>query len=235
MGTYSLYTNILKDLIMEYNASYELNNDTSKIMQRVAYQHIKEGANLLDIDFEFFKECCAMGYYPSILGYGGFPKSCCLSPNNTIAHGLPFDYTLVDGDIVTLDICTFNGFVHSDMAETYTIGRVSGEHKKLVDTTRDCLYNSIGICKPGVSYNQIGKVVEKIAKENGFYVVDNVSGHGIGEEIHMSPTIENHAHSKVKQVMEVGDTFTIEPLLAIGSGKYYIDKDGYSIKTKNKK
>lgn len=218
---------------------YEVNRMLSDIVYSFK-KEIYEGVNITYLDNLFFKKICNKNLFPSVLGLGNYPKSSCISVNNIVCHGLPYKYKLKSGDLVTLDVCAYNTY-HSDMAETYMIGSVTGEHKKMVNTTKECMYNAISICKPGANYYDIGSIIEKTAKDNGFCVIEKYGGHGIGKELHMKPFISNekvkvkvNTNEKVK-VMKEGDIFTIEPLITIDNGSTFIDKDGFSIITNNNK
>jgi len=193
---------------------------------------MKETATLSSIDTFLLKQCCERKLFPSVFGYMMFPKVSCISPNYVACHGMPYKTKLKSGDIVTVDFCLYNG-VHSDWAETYCIGNVSGEKRKLVATTRECLKTAAAICRPGQPYNVIGNVVSKIAKENGFNVVERYGGHGIGSKLHMAPFIQNSPNNNVTK-MKVGDMFTIEPILTTGSGETTLARDGYSILERDK-
>lgn len=213
---------------------YEVNRALSDILFSFK-KEIYEGVDVAYLDNLFFKKTCDANLFPSVLGYGNYPKASCISINNTVCHGVPYKYKLKKGDILTLDVCAYNKY-HSDMAETYMIGSVSGEHKKMVNTTKDCIDKAISICKPGANYSDIGSIVEKIAKDNGFCVIEKYGGHGIGTELHMNPFISNiKSNIKSNIFMKEGDIFTIEPLITIGSGTTFIDKDGFSICTSNNK
>lgn len=211
---------------------YEVNKSLANIMILLK-KEIYEGVDVAYLDNLFFKNICKANLFPSILGYYNFPKASCISVNNTVCHGVPYKYKLQSGDILTLDICAYNGF-HSDMAETFMIGKVSGQHQKLINTTRDCINNALSICKPGVPYSNIGLIVHKTAIDNGFSVIEKYGGHGIGKELHMKPFIPN-IYIKSDKIMKEGDIFTIEPLISIDNNTTFIANDGFSILTKNKK
>jgi len=213
---------------------YDVNRKLSKVMSKISNKIQKnEYQNVAKLDEYFFKNICKENIFPSVLGYENFPKSSCISVNNIVCHGIPYEYKLQSGDIVKVDICGYNGY-HSDMANTFLIGKVSGEHKSLVKTTKDSLDNAISICKPGNLYSNIGKIIEKTTKDNGFTVIKGYRGHHIGNKIHLKPYISN-IYEKTNEIMKVGDLFCIEPLLTIDNGDTYIDKDNNSVLTKDNK
>lgn len=215
-----------------FHKAMDVHRGLSSILGKLG-RHVKEGADVADIDSLFYEGCQKRGLYPSVLGYDGFPRASCISVNEEVCHCVPYPRKLKDGNIVTIDVCAYDGY-HSDMADTYCIGKVSGEHKKLVDVTRDALYNAIKACKPGVPYNEIGRIVSKTVSENGFVLIDKFGGHGIGKEVHMKPRVSNHIN-KEKTLMKEGDTFAIEPLVTIGSGRLREHMDGFGYSTLNGK
>ena len=233
-----LYTKTPRALSQKYNLSqldkiYDGNKKLSIIAENLS-NHFKENTSLEKIDKLFYKECCKHSVFPSVFGFESFPKACNLNVNEIVCHSLPSSRKLKSGDIVTFDICGYNGFFHSDMAETYCIGEVHGHHKKLVDCTKDCLFSAINICKPGRKYNEIGRIITKVTKENGFSLIEKFGGHSIGKYLHMPPYIQNHYDPNNTCEMKVGDMFCIEPLLTTGNGKIQLDKDGFGYITKDK-
>lgn len=216
---------------VDYHKLFDVNN-TIKTITDTLPNKIKDSKSISLIDNHLYNLAYKYNMFPSILGYESFPKSSCISLNNVICHGVPYDIKIQEGDIMTIDYCLYNG-MHTDWAHTYLIGKVSGEHKKLVETTENCLRKAIEICKPGANFNKVGNIVTKVANENGFVVVEKYGGHKIGSYIHLKPYISNHPNEN-KEVMKEGDVFTIEPLLSIGSGKTFIANDGFSILTSNR-
>jgi methionyl aminopeptidase len=198
----------------------EVNDKMRVIMHDVVRRHVKEGADIADIDVQLYRGICSVGLYPSMLGCDYFPKASSICVNNVVCHAIPYQYQLRDGDIVTLDVCGFNGDFHTDVADTFTIGTPSGHHKKLVSTCRDCLANAVSVCRPGERFSNIGRVVEKTAVDNGFHVLRQFAGHGIGPRLHMPPRVLNYFDPEATNYndlkMKEGDMFAIEPLLSSG-------------------
>jgi methionyl aminopeptidase len=184
-----------------------------------AAQHIRPGITTDEIDKVVHQETLKREAYPSPLNYYNYPKSCCTSVNEVICHGIPDSTVLKDGDIINVDVtCFVNGF-HGDCSATFLVGDVDEEGKRLVRTTYECLYKAIKICKPGVSYNKIGEVIEDYATKHGFTVVRNFCGHGIGRIFHTSPNVLHHRNNEKNGVMQVGHIFTIEPMINEGTFK----------------
>jgi methionyl aminopeptidase len=210
-----------------------LNCKISSIVKRIK-KWMKPGVDIADIDKYLYQILCYYGIFPTMFGYDGFPKASSISVNSIICHAIPYHYILKDGDIVSLDLCGFaNGF-HTDIAQTYCIGKCSSDNIQLVKITEKCFYEAAALCKPGTPYSSIGKKIEEIAISNHFKVIDIFGGHGIGRELHMKPFITNKATSFDDSKMKEGDMFAIEPILCLGNGKTlklpdnfgYITSDG---------
>jgi methionyl aminopeptidase len=209
---------------------YDLNQKMSTIMSNIG-SLMNEGIDISSIDEYLYKNICTVGLFPSMFGLDNFPKSSSISVNDIICHSVPYHYKLKEGDVVSVDVCGYNGF-HTDMASTYCIGKCKGKDLKLVSTTKDALYNAISICKEGAYYSDIGKIVEKIAIDNGYNVIKRFRGHGIGKKLHMKPFIPNYndiLSANKNERMKIGHMFAIEPLLCVGTGKTHLleDKFGY--------
>ncbi|GJQ08472.1 hypothetical protein GpartN1_g263.t1 [Galdieria partita] len=180
---------------------------------------ISPGITTDEIDDVVHQETLKRGAYPSPLNYYNFPKSCCTSVNEIICHGIPDSTVLREGDIINVDVtCFINGF-HGDCSATFLVGDVDEEGKRLVRTTYECLYKAIKICKPGVSYSKIGEVIEDYATSQGFSVVRNFCGHGIGRVFHTSPNVLHYRNRERNGIMQVGHIFTIEPMINEGTFK----------------
>ncbi|KAL7753451.1 Methionine aminopeptidase 1 [Sorochytrium milnesiophthora] len=190
---------------------------------------IRPGVTTDEIDRIVHEASVARNCYPSPLNYVNFPKSCCTSVNEVICHGIPDQRPLQDGDIVNLDVSVYHDGFHADLNETYFVGRKSwstaGENgeqvatvsQRLVDATRECLKQAIAAVKPGVLYRDMGNIIEKVAKKNGFSVVRTYCGHGINRLFHPAPSIPHYARNKAVGVMKPGHVFTIEPMINEGT------------------
>ncbi|KAK9245401.1 peptidase M24, structural domain-containing protein [Lipomyces tetrasporus] len=183
---------------------------------------IKPGVVSDSIDALVHDTCISIGAYPSPLNYYHFPKSVCISVNEIICHGIPDQRKLEDGDIVNLDISIYYKGLHADLNETYYVGDkalADADSIRLVETTRECLEKAIAIVKPGMLFREIGNVIEKHATANGCSVIRTYCGHGINKLFHCAPNIPHYAKNKTPGVAKPGMTFTIEPMLALGSWK----------------
>jgi methionyl aminopeptidase len=171
------------------------------------------------------------GVYPSPLRYNHFPKSVCTSVNEVICHGIPDDRPLEEGDIVNLDITVYIGGVHGDTNATFPVGRVDPLSAKLVRVTRECLDNAIHAVRPGAPISDIGRAIERHAHDNGFSVVRAFVGHEIGEVFHGPPQVPHYYDRTTTVVMQPGMTFTIEPMITMGSIEPVIWPDGWTAVT----
>jgi methionyl aminopeptidase len=176
------------------------------------------------------------GAYPSTLGYRHFPKSICTSINEVICHGIPDDRPLEDGDIVNIDITAFIGGVHGDTDATYLCGNVDEESRLLVERTHEAMMRGIKAAVPGREINIIGRVIESYAKRFGYGVVRDFTGHGIGTAFHSGLVIPHYdAAPQYNTIIEPGMTFTIEPMLNLGSNEWDMWDDGWTVVTKDRR
>ena len=177
----------------------------------------------------------AHGAYPSTLGYRGYPKSLCTSLNEVICHGIPDDTVIGDGDIVNVDITAYTGGVHGDTNATFLAGDVDEESRLLVERTREAMMRGIRVVAPGRPLNAIGRVIESYARRFGYGVVRDFTGHGIGTTFHSGLIVPHFDDPDVDVVMEEGMTFTIEPMLTLGTIAYDVWDDGWTAVTKDRK
>ncbi|KAI7885433.1 peptidase M24, structural domain-containing protein [Mucor mucedo] len=190
----------------------------------------KPGVTTNDIDKVIHEAIISKNAYPSPLNYMGFPKSVCTSINNIIAHGIPDDRPLQDGDIINVDVTLYLNGYHGDTSATFLVGNVDEKGKALVECTKETLEKSIAICGPGVPYKEIGRIICEHAMKNGFSVSEELSGHGIGKEFHSLPLIYHHINDEEGEMVS-GTTFTIEPILCQGSASGIMWPDQWTIST----
>ncbi|CAL5366995.1 unnamed protein product [Camellia sinensis] len=172
------------------------------------------------------------GAYPSPLGYGGFPKSVCTSVNECICHGIPDSRALEDGDIINIDVTVYLNGYHGDTSATFFCGDVDDEAKNLVQVTKECLDKAISICAPGVEYKKIGKIIQDHADRHRYGVVQQFVGHGVGRVFHADPVILHYRNNEHGRMM-LNQTFTIEPMLTIGSINPIIWDDNWTVVTED--
>ncbi len=195
----------------------------------------RPGVTTEEIDAACHERAIELNAYPSPLEYPGpvmaFPKSVCSSVNEVICHGIPDDRPLRDGDIVNLDVTLFREGVHGDTNATFFVGEVDELSRRLVQVTRESLEKGIEAAKPGRPINAIGRAIQTHAEAQGFGVVRDFVGHGIGEQFHTDLQICHYYHPRLTDIMEPGMTFTIEPMITAGSWKVRLWDDGWTAVT----
>ncbi len=171
--------------------------------------------------------------YPSTLGYRGFSKSLCTSVNEVICHGIPDDRRLEDGDICNVDITAYIHGVHGDNNATFLVGDADEESRLLVERTEEALRRAINAAKPGRAVNVIGRVIESYAKRFNYGVVRDYTGHGVGQSFHSGLVIPHYDAPEHDILIEEGMTFTIEPMLNLGTPEWDEWDDGWTIVTQD--
>ncbi|MGH4024553.1 MAG: type I methionyl aminopeptidase [Pseudonocardiaceae bacterium] len=212
-----------------------------RVAGRIAAQALAEGGKAVapgvttdEIDRVVHEFLLDHHAYPSTLGYRGFPKSCCTSLNEVICHGIPDSTVIEDGDIVNIDVTAFIGGVHGDTNATFLAGDVAEEDRLLVERTHEAMMRGIRAVRPGRQLNVVGRVIESYAKRFGYGVVRDFTGHGIGRSFHSGLVVLHYDEPAVSTVLEQGMTFTIEPMITLGSIDYDIWSDGWTVTTKDK-
>ncbi|MGK5501261.1 type I methionyl aminopeptidase [Streptomyces sp. URMC 125] len=200
-----------------------------------AAEHIAPGVTTDKLDEVAHEYLCDHGAYPSTLGYRKFPKSLCTSVNEVICHGIPDSTVLRDGDIVNLDVTAYIHGVHGDNNATYLCGEVDEESRLLVERTRESLNRAIRAVRPGRRINVIGRVIESYAKRFGYGVVRDFTGHGINSSFHSGLIIPHYDDPRATTVMKPGMTFTIEPMLTLGTHEWEMWQDGWTVVTKDRR
>jgi methionyl aminopeptidase len=194
-------------------------------------KHVAPGVTTDELDRIGHEFMCDHGAYPSTLGYRGFPKSLCTSLNEVICHGIPDDTVIADGDIVNIDITAFIGGVHGDTNATFLAGEASEKDRLLVERTREAMMRGIRAVAPGRPLNAVGRVIESYARRFGYGVVRDFTGHGIGTTFHSGLVVPHFDDPTVRLIMEPGMTFTIEPMLTLGTIEYDVWPDGWTVLT----
>ncbi|XP_072950874.1 methionine aminopeptidase 1B, chloroplastic-like [Typha angustifolia] len=183
-----------------------------------------------EIDKAVHKMIIEAGAYPSPLGYGGFPKSVCTSVNECVCHGIPDSRQLQNGDIINIDVTVFLNGYHGDTSKTFLCGDVNEPVRRLVEITEECLERAISVCKDGANFKKIGKRISEHAEKFGYGVVERFVGHGIGTVFHSEPLVLHHRNDESGRMVE-GQTFTIEPILTMGSIECLTWEDGWTTVT----
>ncbi|MFG1944794.1 type I methionyl aminopeptidase [Nonomuraea sp. NPDC048826] len=198
-------------------------------------RHVRPGVTTDELDRIGHEFLIDHGAYPSTLGYKGYPKSLCTSINEVICHGIPDDTVLRDGDIVNVDITAYIGGVHGDTDATFLVGEVDEESRLLVERTREAMMRAIKAVAPGRQLNVVGRVIEAYAKRFGYGVVRDFTGHGIGTTFHSGLMVPHYDDPSLRVELVAGMTFTIEPMLTLGTIDYDIWPDKWTAVTKDRK
>jgi len=204
---------------------------TVAVVLATVKQAATPGVSLQELDSIAAEVIRSRGCTPSFLGYHGYPASICTSPNNVIVHGIPSDYRLVEGDVLSVDAgAIFEGF-HGDAAITFPIGEVPPETQLLIDTTERALAAGIAAVKAGARLGDIGHAVESEARRHGFGVVREYVGHGIGRQMHEDPQVPNYGKPGVGTKLRKGMAICIEPMFNLGGQETTVQTDGWTVVT----
>ena len=194
---------------------------------------IRPGVTTHEIDTAVRRFIESHGAKPSFLGYGGFPGSACISINEEVIHGIPGPRKLKEGDIVSCDTgATLDGFV-GDAARTFLCGNVDEKARKLVQVTRECFFEAIKYCREGYRLSDIGTAVQTHAEANGYGVVRDYVGHGIGRNMHEDPEVPNYYSPRARLRLRAGMAIAVEPMINMGTWKVRQLSDGWTVETED--
>lgn len=198
-------------------------------------KHIAPGIKTIKLNQIAEEFIRSHGAIPSFLGYNGFPYSLCISVNENVVHGFPSEYELREGDIISVDCGTEkNGFC-GDSAYTFCVGEVADDVKALLRTTKESLYKGIEKAVEGNRVGDIGEAVQTYCEKRGYSVVRELVGHGIGRKMHESPEVPNYGRHGVGPLLKKGMCIAIEPMINMGSKNVVFEKDGWTVRTKDRK
>ena len=195
---------------------------------------IKPGISTEEIDTVCYTYINDHKAYSAPLFYRGFPKSCCTSPNHVVCHGIPADKILKDGDIVNVDVTALKDGWHGDTSRMFKVGDMSIKANKLINTTYEAMIKAINIVKDGIHLGDIGSVIQQHVETEGFSVVQDFCGHGIGEKFHKEPNVLHYGKKGSGERIKEGMIFTIEPMINIGDYETKTLNDGWTAVTKDK-
>jgi len=194
-------------------------------------EFVVPGALISDLDKKAENFITSQGARPAFKGYMGFPSTLCISIEDAVVHGIPGDIELKEGQIVGIDCgAEVNGY-YGDHAKTFSVGKISSEKKKLMEITEESLYKGIEKAVPGNFVGDIGHAVQTHAESNGFSVVRELVGHGIGENLHEEPQVPNYGTPSQGYKLHAGMCIAIEPMINLGGREVYTAKDGWTILT----
>ena len=208
--------------IAEIKKSAALN---TAVLDHVA-AHIRAGMSTADIDKLVYDFTTAHGGVPAPLGYEGFPKSVCTSLNNEVCHGIPDENVILqEGDIINVDVSTILNGYYSDASRMFAIGKISQRAQKLLRVTKECVERGLAAAKPWGHLGDIADAINSHAQANGYSVVEDIGGHGVGLEFHEEPFVSYVAPKGTEMVLVPGMIFTIEPMINEGSPDFFVDED----------
>jgi methionyl aminopeptidase len=194
-------------------------------------ENLRPGVTTKELDEIAEEHIRSQGGAPTFKGYHGFPASICTSPNSMVVHGIPGDYRVVEGDLLSVDVgVTLDGFV-ADSAYTFSVGSISDETQRLLDVGQAALEAGISEARPGNHVGDISAAVQRTVEEAGFSVVKSLVGHGIGRSMHEEPQIPNWGEPGRGPLLAPGMTLAIEPMINAGSAEVFVADDRWSIST----
>ena len=196
-------------------------------------EYVKEGVSTAELDRLAYQFTVEHGASPAPLNYEGFPKSVCISINDVVCHGIPSDEVILrNGDIVNIDVSTILNGYYSDASRMFMIGEVSEEKRRLVQVTKECMEIGIATAQPWARLGDVGAAIQEHAEKNGYTVVRELCGHGVGIHFHEQPTVEHYGRPGTGMLIVPGMTFTIEPMINMGRRNIFIDQqDGWTVYT----
>ena len=197
----------------------------------LAGEMVRPGVSTKEIDKAVHDYIVAQGAKPSFLGYHGFPASTCISVNSTVVHGIPNNYVLKEGDIVTGDVGAYYKGFHGDCAATYPCGTVSAEAEKLIAVTKQSFFEGIRFATRGHRVSDISHAIQTYVESNGFSVVRSFVGHGVGAQLHEDPEVPNYGAPGRGPRLLPGMTLAIEPMVNVGTYEVRVLKDGWTTVT----
>lgn len=217
----------------------ELMREAGKVTRDVLLyieQFIKPGVSTKQLDElceDFIRK---NGAIPSCKGYSGYPASICASVNDVIVHGIPSGKIILkEGDIISVDVVCFKRGYHGDATRTFPVGKISAENQKLIDVTKQSFFEGLKDIKIGNTIGDISYQIQKYVESNGFSVIREMVGHGIGTEMHEDPSVPNYGHKGFGPKIEKGLVIAVEPMVNMGRKEIVVDRDGWTCRTRDHK
>lgn len=224
-------------IILKNNEQIEKMYVANQIVKRtleLIEKHIKPGISTKELDEIAENYIRSENAIPNFKNYGGFPASICASVNDVVVHGIPSkNIILKEGDIISIDCGVLKGGYNGDAARTFAVGKISKEKQKLIDITKECFFKGIENIKIGDKLGTIGAQIQEHAEKNGFSVVREMVGHGIGKSLHEDPEVPNYGVRNTGVIISEGMTLAIEPMINMGKREIYIDYDGWTCRTED--
>ena len=219
-----------KSEIEKMRIAGKITGDALKLIEK----HIKPGVSTLELDkiaFDFIKK---QGATPSFLNYNGFPGSICASPNSQVVHGIPSkNVVLKEGDIISIDMGAYIGGYHSDAARTFPVGKISPEAQRLIDVTRESFFEGIKYATHGAKLGDVSAAIQEYVEKNGYSVVRDLVGHGIGKNLHEDPSVPNYGTKGKGVRLAQGMVLAIEPMVNEGRYDVVVLDDDWTCETED--
>ncbi|MDR1774809.1 MAG: type I methionyl aminopeptidase [Clostridioides sp.] len=221
-------------IIIKSKKEIELMREAGKIVAEthdILKKAIRPGISTSELDAIAEENIKKYNAYPSFLGYGGFKGSICASINDVVIHGIPGERILKEGDIISIDIGAYYKGYHGDSAKTHGVGQISDEDRKLIEVTKECFYKGIEFAKMGFRLSDISHAVQSHAENNGFSVVRDFVGHGVGSDLHEDPPVPNYGVAGKGPRLKEGMVIAVEPMINAGTYKVKVLGDGWTTVT----
>lgn len=207
----------------------------AKTMAEVSGSMVAGRSTLTELDALAERIIVAEGGIPSFKGYRGFPAAACISVNDRVVHGIPDGYTIQEGDIVSLDFGVIWDGWHADSAWTFPVGEIAENARRLLNVTRESLYQGIAKARVGNRVGDISAAVQTYVERNGYSIVRDLVGHGIGQNLHEEPSVPNFGKPRKGPVLKAGMTFCVEPMVNEGTWKVHTLADDWTVATQDGK
>lgn len=225
-------------IILKSKEDIQKIKDAGKVTQAILEaltEYIDVGVTTRDIELRAVELMQQHEVSSATMGYHGFPAAICTSVNHVVCHGIPNHKRLKSGDIINVDVTVIKEGWHGDSSRMYLVGEMASHSKQLVKTAQDCLYYAIDTVKPGAYLSDIGYTIEQHATKKGYSVVRDYCGHGIGQSFHEEPQVLHYGYKGNKIRLEEGMTFTIEPMINLGTSKVKLLADNWTVITKDRR
>ena len=213
-------------------AKMRIANGIVRDVLKLLEEHVKEGVSTAYLDKIARDYIEKQGATPSFLGYSGYPASICASVDDVVVHGIPSKHIILkEGQIVGLDVGAYIHGYHGDAARTFAVGKISPEKQRLMDVTRECFFKGVGVMKDGVRLGDLSSAIQEHAETNGYSVVRELVGHGIGRDMHEEPSVPNYGTAGHGVRMKANMTIAVEPMINMGAKEVYTARDGWTVRT----
>ena len=225
-------------IYLKTNEEIELLRENNLLVSQALAEvgkHIKPGITTKELNRIADDFIRSHGAIPSFLGYEGYPASACISVNEQVVHGIPSDYVIKEGDIVSVDLGTFMKGFNGDSAYTFAVGEVDDEVRRLLEVTKEALYKGTAQAKAGNRVGDISAAVQEYAESFGYGVVRELEGHGLGRKMHEAPGIPNYGMRGRGPLLKEGMVICIEPMITMGNRAIVFERDGWTVRTRDRK